>query len=191
MNGQPFASPVADEGLLCAGTGGQMGGGRPLFAVKPGASGDITLKPGARSNEGVSWYQSKAGPLMATPLVYRGHLYVLEQSTGVVSCYDVKTGGRAYRERLPQARGFLASPWAHDGKVFCLDEDGHTFVLRAGPAFKLLGRNSIGERCWASAALAGSALFLRTAEHLYCIKNKRSRETRRPLPSQAIEGDKP
>jgi outer membrane protein assembly factor BamB len=171
-NGQALASPVGGEDLLYAGTGGQTGGGRPLFAVKAGASGDITLKPGASSNEGVAWSLPNAGPLIATPLVYEGHLYVLEQHLGVASCYDAKTGKQAYRERLPQARGFFASPWACAGKVFCLDEDGQTFVLAAGPEFKLLGRNRLGETCWASPAPAGDSLFLRTVDHLYCIKNK-------------------
>jgi outer membrane protein assembly factor BamB len=171
MNGQAMASPVAGDDLLFAGTGGQLGGGRPLFAVKAGASGDVTLKPGAGSNEGVAWHLAKAGPLAATPLLYRGHLYILEQHLGLVSCYAARTGKQVYRERLPQARGFLASPWAYEGKVFCLDEDGQTFVLQAGPEFKLLGQNKIGETCWASPALAG-ALFLRTVDHLYCIRNK-------------------
>jgi outer membrane protein assembly factor BamB len=172
-NGQSFASPIAGEDLLYAGTGGQQGGGRPLFAVKAGASGDITLKPGATSNSGVAWYQSNAGPLISTPLLYQGHLYILEQTLGIVSCYDSRTGKQVYRKRLPQARGFLASPWAYDGKVFCLDESGQTFVLKSGAKFELLGRNKINERCWATPALAGGALFLRTVDHLYCIKNAR------------------
>lgn len=170
---QCFGSPVGDAELLYAGTGGQLGGGRPLFAVKAGASGDITLKSDATANGSVAWYLPKAGPLMATPLLFEGHLYVLEQNLGLVTCYDAKTGKQVYRERLPQARGFFASPWAYQGKVFCLDEDAQTSVLQAGPEFKLLGQNKIGETCWASPALAGDALFLRTIDHLYCIKNKR------------------
>src|SRR5262249_13849870 len=154
-NAQCFGSPVADSDLLFAGTGGQLGGGRPLFAVKAGGSGDLTLKPGATSSEGVAWSLPKAGPLMATPLLYERHLYVPEQNLGVVSCYDARTGKQVYRERLPQARGFFTSPWACRGKVFCLDEEGRTFVLQPGPEYKLLGRNEIGERCWASPALAG------------------------------------
>src|SRR5262249_3085272 len=98
------------------------------------------------------------------------HLYILEQQLGLLSCYDARTGKQVYRERLPQARGFLASPWAYEGKVFCLDEDGQTFVLRAGPEFKLLGQNKLDEWCWASPAIAGRALFFRTLDHLYCVK---------------------
>jgi outer membrane protein assembly factor BamB len=172
-NGQCFGSPVASDDLLYAGTGGQHGGGRPLFAVKAGASGDITLKAGATANAGVAWYQPNAGPLMATRLLYRGHLYVLEQRVGVLSCYEAKTGKQVYRERLQRARGFLASPWAWADKVFCLDEDGTAFVVKAGPKFALLGQNKLNERCWASPAIAGRALFVRGVDHLYCIKNVR------------------
>ena len=109
---------------------------------------------------------------MATPLLYDGHLYILEQNLDVVSCYDARTGKQAYRERLPQARGFFASPWACQGKVFCLDEDGQTFVFQPGPTFKLLGRNDLGAKCWASPALADDAMFVRSIDHLYCINNK-------------------
>jgi outer membrane protein assembly factor BamB len=172
MNGQAMASPIAGADLLFAGTGGQLGGGRPLFAIKAGVSGDLTLKPGTTSNEGVAWSLPKAGPLVATPLMYEGNLYVLEQSLDLVNCYDAATGRQLYRERLPRARGFSASPWGYGGKVFCLDEDGRTFVLQGGAEFKLVGQNDVGEMCRASPALAGGALFLRTLDHLYCIKNK-------------------
>jgi outer membrane protein assembly factor BamB len=172
MNGQAMASLTANDDLLFAGTGGQLGGARPLFAIKAGAVGDITLKPGATSSDAVTWSLTKAGPLVAAPLLYEGYLYVLEQSLGIVSCYDARTGTQLYRERLPQARGFFASPWAYGGKVFCLDEDGRTFVLQSGPAFKLLGRNDLGETCYASPALANGALFLRTIDHLVCIKTR-------------------
>jgi outer membrane protein assembly factor BamB len=173
MNGQAMASPTASDDLLFAGTGGQFGGGRPLFAVKAGAAGDATLPPGAASSANVAWSLPKAGPLVATPLLFAGNLYVLELALGMVNCYDAQSGKQLYRERLPQARGFFASPWPHAGKVFCLDEDGRTFVLQAGAEFKLLGRNDIGETCWASPALSGDAVLLRGIEHLYCIKYKR------------------
>ena len=73
--------------------------------------------------------------------------------------------------RLPGARTFWASPWAYDGKVFCLDDSGATYVLQAGPEFKVLGKNELtGERFWASAAVAGGALYLRGVENVYCIR---------------------
>jgi outer membrane protein assembly factor BamB len=198
LSGQCQASPVAGDDLLFVGTGGGpggrgfgggfdddfggrggrggrrgggfggRGGGRPLFAVKAGASGDITLKEGTTSNDGVAWKLPQAGPPTASPLLYEGRLYILEQA-GMLSCYDAKTGKQVYKERLPGARGFTSSPWAYEGKVFCLDQGGQTYVVKAGPAFKLLGRNKLDEMCWSSPAVAGGALFLRGVDHLYCI----------------------
>jgi hypothetical protein len=89
----------------------------------------------------------------------------------MVNCYDAKTGKAAYtKERLPRAGAFTSSPWAADGKVYCLDESGQTFVLKAGPEFKLLATNSINDMFWASPAIAGGSLLLRGADSIYCIK---------------------
>lgn len=96
----------------------------------------------------------------------------LDDRSGLISCYDARTGKQAYRQRLVGAGGFTASPWGCDGKVFCVDSAGMTFVLKAGPTYKLLGKNTIGEMCWATPAAAGSDLFLRTVDHLYCIRGK-------------------
>ena len=90
----------------------------------------------------------------------------------MLSCYDAKTGKRSVPGTAAGARGFTSSPWADDGKVFCLADDGDTFVVQAGAEFKLLGKNKFDEMCWSSPAVAGSALFLRTVDHLYCIKQK-------------------
>ena len=163
------ATPVAGGGLLYASSGASFGT-NPLFAVRPGASGDLTVKQGETPNTGVAWSRTRGGPVMASPLLYGGHVYILDQSGGLLSCYDAQTGKPVYRERLPGAHGFTASPWAYAGKVFCLDGDGQTFVVRAGPKFKVLGKNSVGEMCWATPAVANGALFLRCRDHLYCIR---------------------
>lgn len=166
------ATPAAGDELLYVGLGGAgpMGGGN-LYAVKAGAAGDITLKTGETANDGVAWTRQRAAPGMASALVYKGYIYVVEERGGLLSCYDAKTGEPAYtRERLNSARGFTSSPWAADGKVYCLDDGGQTFVIQAGPEFKLLGKNALGEMCWASPAAADGSLLLRTVDHLYCIK---------------------
>jgi outer membrane protein assembly factor BamB len=186
MSGQAKASPVASANLLFVGTGGGFefggfgggepgagggfGGTRPFFAIKAGASGDITPPKGGRSTDAVAWQLPKAGPSTATPLLYQGLLYVLEERGGILACYDAATGKQVYKERLAGARGFTASPLASAGKVYCLDDAGTTYVVQAGRDFKLLAQNRVDETCWASPAVAGGAIFLRTIDHFYCIR---------------------
>jgi outer membrane protein assembly factor BamB len=112
----------------------------------------------------------QAGPDTASLLLVDGCLYVLAERGGLVSCYDAKTGKQHYKERLPGARGFTSSPLAAAGKVYCLDDAGTTYVVQAGPAFKLLAQNAIDEMCWSSPAAARGAVFVRGVDHLYCIR---------------------
>ena len=67
------------------------------------------------------------------------------------------------------SRNFTASPWAYNGKLFCLDEAGTTFVVEAGPEFKLLGANELGEMCMATPAIVDTGLLIRTYSTLYKI----------------------
>jgi outer membrane protein assembly factor BamB len=169
MGGSSNATPVASAELLYVGGGGRMASGT-LFAIKAGATGDLTLKDGATSNAGVAWSRPRSAPGTASPLLYKGFLYIVEQR-GQLSCYDAKTGKPAYtKERLAGARGFTSSPWAYGDKVFCLDESGQTFVVKAGDKFELLGTNKLNEMFWSSPAISGGALFLRGTDYLYCIK---------------------
>lgn len=196
VGGQCNTTPIGNEELLFVGNGGRGGGGPggpggggppgggggrqggmggggggTLFAVKPGASGDITLKEGEKENDGIAWSAARSAPPMASALLYDGFIYVLEQRAGQISCIDAKTGKPAYtRERLGQARGFTSSPVGADGKVYCLDDSGQTFVVKAGPKFELLGQNPLNEMSWSSPAVANGVVYLRTVDHLYCIK---------------------
>jgi outer membrane protein assembly factor BamB len=166
--GRQGGGPSADGGRQGGGRFG--GGGRPLFAVKAGATGDLTLKNGAKSNDGIAWSLPQAGPPTASPLLLEGRLYILEERGGLLSCYNANTGKQIYKERLAGARGFTSSPWAYAGKLFCLDDSGQTFVVDAGPKFKLLRKNALDEMFWSSPAVAGGTLLLRGVDHLYCIK---------------------
>jgi outer membrane protein assembly factor BamB len=89
---------------------------------------------------------------------------------GVLVCLDGKTGEELYRERLGAAGN--SSPVASDGHVFVSDNDGKTFVVKAGRAFQLLATNPLGERISASPAITGDWLIYRTDSHLYCIGEK-------------------
>jgi outer membrane protein assembly factor BamB len=173
IGGRCYSSPVGDADMLYVGSESGMGmnggGGGGLYAVKAGASGDITLKEHDTSNAGVAWSTSRGGPEKASPLIYQGHLYVLRTNGGVVTCYDKTTGKQIYRQRIPGAAAFWTSPWAAEGKIFCLDDAGTTHVLDAGPEFKVLGTNKLNELFWASAAVADGSIYLRGVDNLYCI----------------------
>ena len=193
--GQCSVSPTADDEMLYVGAGGggmggggfgkgpmgdgggggggfgMRGGGGALFAVKAGAKGDITPKSGEKSSDGVAWSEPKAGLGMASPLLCKGYIYVLERNGGLINCFDAKTGKAAYtKERIAGARSFWASPVALNDKIYCLDDDGNTYVIQAGAEFKQLGKNTIKEMTWSSPAVADGALFLRGVDNLYCIQ---------------------
>lgn len=169
MNGRCSATPVGDKERCYFGCGGGMGGSGPLVAIRAGAEGTFSVKE-AKPDQ-VAWSVSKGGPPMASPLLYQGRLYILEQRGGLMSCFDAVDGKEIYKKRIPGAKGFTSSPWGYDNKVFCLDESGETFVIEAGPEFKVLGQNALsGAMCWSSPAIAGGALFLRDLDSLYCIK---------------------
>lgn len=168
--GRSSASATADEETLYVGNefrdrdGPDQGGG-VLFAVKAGGSGTLTDKD-------VAWSQRDAAPSMASPLLYQGYLYVLDRRTSTVNCYDAKTGKPAYQRQRLGSGAFWSSPWAYDGKVFCLDDQGETFVLQPGPTFKVLARNKLQDQFWASVAVAEEGLLLRGVEYLYCVEKK-------------------
>ncbi len=171
LSGITIPTPSARHGLLYVGSGFVLDRNRTLYAVRPGAAGDITLKEGQSSSDYVAWSLPQGAPYHPSPLAYGDHVYVL-QDRGFLSCYDARTGKALYeRQRLDQgANAFTASPWGAGGKVFCLSEDGDCFVVQAGPEFKVLGKNSLNEMCMATPAAAKDRLFLRTLGHLYCIR---------------------
>ena len=167
-----IATPYSRFGLLFV-TSGYVGDRKkPIFAIRPGAKGDISLEPGQTSNEFIGWSQLRAGPYNPSTIVYDDLLYVL-LDRGIATCYEAKTGKKVYGpERLPQGRAFTSSPWAYDGKIFYLNEFGQTYVLQAGREFKLLHTNKLLEddMCMATPALAGDKLLIRTDARIYCFR---------------------
>jgi outer membrane protein assembly factor BamB len=146
---------------------------RPLFAIRPGARGDLTLSSGATESTHVAWSKTGRGSYMPTPLAYRGILYVLANN-GVFDAYDISTGKEIYRQRLPLiGSGYSASPVAADGKIYLSNEDGDVLVVEAGPTFKHLATNSMGETLMATPALSQGLMYVRGARTLFAVgKNK-------------------
>ncbi|NOT63767.1 MAG: PQQ-binding-like beta-propeller repeat protein, partial [Acidobacteria bacterium] len=146
MSGAPIPMPFASDGLLYV-NGGR---GAMLAAVRPGAKGDITLPKGETANEYVAWSQPRAGTYLPTQLIYEGGVYALTE-TGILTRFDAKTGKQSYKTRIdPAATAFTTSPWAYNGKLFCLSEEGQTFVIAAGEEFKLLHVNTLDEMAQAT-----------------------------------------
>jgi outer membrane protein assembly factor BamB len=142
---------------------------RPIFAVRPGARGDLTLAAGRTSNDGVVWSKTGRGSYMPTPLVYDGILYVLANN-GVFDAYDVKTGEEIYRQRLdPVGSGFSASPVAADGRIYLSSEDGEILVIAAGREFRKLATNSMGELLMATPALSDGVMYVRSVSSLFAV----------------------
>jgi outer membrane protein assembly factor BamB len=164
-------TPFSRHGLLYVASGYVGDQVRPVWAIRPGASGDISLKGEETGSQFVAWYQKQAGPYNPSPLVYGDYYYTL-LDRGFFTCHDARTGKEIYgKQRIdPAAAAFTASPWAYNGKIFALSEDGDTFVMQAGPEFKLLGKNTLDEMCMATPAIYRSSLIVRTASKLYRIQ---------------------
>ncbi|MCI0487933.1 MAG: PQQ-like beta-propeller repeat protein [Blastocatellia bacterium] len=142
---------------------------RPIYAIRPGAKGDITLKDGKSSSEYVAWSNQNAGSYMPSPVVYGDYLYVCANH-GVLACYNAKTGERIYQERIGGRGGaYSASPIAADGKLYFTSEDGEIFVVKAGPKYELLATNSMGEVLMATPAISEGMIFVRGRHHLFAV----------------------
>jgi outer membrane protein assembly factor BamB len=168
-------SPFAWDGMVYVASGAARGETRPLAAIRPGGSGDITPSEESSTSEYVAWYNQVAGgTYLPTPLVYDGALYTLSDK-GIFARLDPKTGEETYKSRIHRtARNFTASPWAYNGMIFCLNEEGDTFVVKAGEEFELLGINSLGEFAMATPAIVGGRLLLRTQSRLYSIRGDKA-----------------
>jgi len=160
-------TPFAANGLLYVSSGFAGGTFRPVYAIKPGASGDISLKPNETSNEYVAWSLPAAASYMPSALVYGDYLYTL-YSQGFLTCHDARTGKQVYgRQRLAvDAGAFTASPWAYNGMIFAASEDGDVYVIQAGPEFKLVGKNTLGEMILATPAVVRGSLIVRSVSSI-------------------------
>jgi hypothetical protein len=141
---------------------------QPIYAVKPGATGDISLKDKETKNEWIAWSKLKGGPYMPTPIVYGDYLYTCANS-GLLTCYEAATGKQVYSERLGGAGGFTASPVAADGRLYFTGEESGVRVVKAGPKYEVLAINPLGETCLSTPAISDGLLFVRTEHHLVAL----------------------
>jgi hypothetical protein len=173
MSSITIPTPFAGHDLLFISSGYVGDQLRPTYAIKPGASGDISLKPGATTNEYIVWSLPTIAPYNPTPLVYGDYLYTL-LDRGFFTAHDARTGREIYgRQRVASdATGFTSSPWAYNDRIFVMSEDGDTYVLQSGPEFKVLGKNSLNEMSLATPAITDDSLIIRTASKLWRISER-------------------
>ena len=169
-----IATPYASDGLLYVSSGYVGSRNKPIYAIRPGASGDISVDESNTSNDFIVWSDWHAAPYNPSTLIYQDQLYVL-WDRGMLSSMNPKTGDYFFEKtKIPRGKsGFTSSPWAYDGKVFCLNEDGETYVFKAGTSFDLLHVNRLteDEMAMATPAIADNRLLIRTAARLYCISS--------------------
>jgi outer membrane protein assembly factor BamB len=159
-------TPFAANGLVYITNGYRII--QPIWALKSGARGDITLKDGQTSSEYIAWSQMKGGPYTPTPIVYGEQLYVCSNN-GILTTYNARTGERVYQQRLGNGGAYSASPVAADGKIYFPSEDGDVHVVKAGQKYELLATNSVGEVLMATPAISDGMIFVRSMKHVIGI----------------------
>jgi len=161
-------TPFARHDLLYLGAG--YSGTKPVFAIRPGAVGNISLVGTAESSDQVAWFRKGASTYHPSPVVWRDYFYNMDDHGGLLTCLEAKTGKPIY-ERQKVGGFYTASLWAYEDKVFGLQEDGTTVVLQAGAEFRVLGKNRLEEFSMATPAIARQSLFIRTLTKLYRIED--------------------
>jgi len=153
-------TPVVGYGMVFC-SSGRAG---PTLAIKPGGKGDVT-----RTH--LQWTSPRGSPFVPSPILYGEYLYMVNDMASIVTCLEATTGKVMWQGRLGRAsrEGFSASPVAFDGKVFFTNDEGETFVLKAGPTFELLHVNKLDEATLATPALVDGRWYIRTDRHLYAI----------------------
>ena len=164
--------PAATADLLYLGNVEHRTRPGTFFAVKAGAEGDITPDSISRSSEGIAWYYDDIATGNPSPLLHEGLIYLLESGGRGLICLEAETGEIIYQQKLDGLAACWASPWAHEDKIFLMDEKGVTRVIRAGRNFEHLHDNMLDDRFWASMATNGEVYILKGDKKLYCIKEE-------------------
>jgi len=159
-------TPIVGPGMIIVTNGYR--GVQPIYAIRPGATGDITLKADQSESASIAWSTNRGGPYIPTPVIYGDYLYVL-QINGVLAAYEVRTGKRVYQERVAGGGSFSASPVAADGKIYLTSEDGDVHVVKAGPTYELLVTNPVGQVIMATPAISNGTLILRGLKDVIAI----------------------
>jgi len=153
-------TPVVAQGLVFC-SSGRAG---PTLAIRPGGRGDVTATH-------VVWQAPKGSPFVPSGIVHGEVLYLVNDMLSIITAYEARTGSLLYQERLGEAmrEGFSASPVAVGDKLFFTNDQGETFVVKAGPSFELVRVNRLNARVLASPALVDGRWYFRTESELLAI----------------------
>src|SRR5882724_1953687 len=137
--------------------------GRPFIAFRAGGSGNITGKS--------EIWKNNLGADVPTPTTDGKYLYVLVDN-GILNCLEAATGKVVYQGKRIERGTYSASPLLADGKLYCVNEEGVTTVVKAGPEFEMLAVNKLDGFTLASPVAVDDQIFVRTADYLYCIQKQ-------------------
>ena len=165
----PVPTPIIGHGLVYLTSA--HGKVRPMRAVRLDATGDITPPEVGATNAAIAWAHARQGNYMQTPIMVGDRLYGCSDS-GVVTCFDARTGAIRFSERLPAGEGYTASPVASGGNLFFTSEQGKVYVVPAGDKFSITSTNDLGETCLATPAIANGAMLFRTRGQVVSVGNK-------------------
>ncbi len=140
----------------------------PLFAMRAGATGDISPKKKNDTFDTCTWQESKGGPGMPSPVSSGDYLYVVDKN--ILKCYEAQTGKRLYQSRVPTLTMVAASPIVIGDKLLILDEAGNAALVKVGPEFEVIGGGKLDDVFWSTPAVGDGALYFRGADALYCVR---------------------
>jgi outer membrane protein assembly factor BamB len=165
----PVASPISAGGCIILTSG--HGRFRPMRAIAPNATGDISPPTIEQTNAAVVWCKPRKGNYLSTPIAVGDLLW--GDLDGVVTCFDLKTGDVHYSERIGDgAEAFTSSPVAAGGNLYFTGEQGHVYVVPATNEFSVLATNKLGGLCFSAPAVSDGTIFFRTTEKLIAVGEK-------------------
>ena len=130
-----------------------------MLAIRPDGEGNVT-------ETHVAWRTKEGASYVPSPVAC-GDYFLVVADNGIASCFEAKTGERAWIKRM--GRRYSPSLVTAGGLVYFLDDDGNTRVVKPGPEYEELAENSLEEPCSASPAISQGQIFIRTEKHLFCI----------------------
>jgi outer membrane protein assembly factor BamB len=156
--------PIYHNGMIFA-ISGDGGGDRHMVALKMEGTGDVT-------DNALVWQRKKETAYVPMPLAHGDYVFWVTDKENKAVCVEAKTGKEVWNERLGGSAQVTASPVLIDGKIYSVADDGKVYVFAAGPKFDLLAKNDLKEAVSASPAVADGKLYIRGANHLFCIGKK-------------------